>query len=461
MDTAQGSTSNRVTPSPLAPGFDLCRVRCVAESELRALIEKDSDFFTRLMSCATERQQALVDGRLSLIKDTYRVDALITPALDDLRERIRSTLRLVQPIDMYIQSSPEPNAFCIPSRKGTRLVMCLHSALLDLLTSDELMFVMGHEIGHALLEHARIPKIGFDDAQFSPLEVVRTRALGRRQEVSCDRIGLLACQNIDVAGSALLKIMSGLSERWLTFDAAAFAKHFDQIADMAEVTSMDDATSTHPVIGLRVKALLTFFDSELYAEATNSSGGRAATAEMEKATQHLLGVLEPDLSEIESASEKDAANALLVSGAMALVAADGALDRAEMTYLREHVNVSDDMVEAMSRPDFVSRTIDDLGKPAWILSRKLSVASRAGVLHELCRVALSAGGYADNELKVLSQLGQMLQIPESLFSNVLRETEPPKPNPEAGPAVAKPARRKRKTKATASEEPERRRDDAG
>jgi uncharacterized tellurite resistance protein B-like protein len=437
------STAPKKAVCPISAAFDLKRVRCTGESKLRSAIEKNEDFYKRLMGRSEQQQHALVDGRLSLIKDTYRVNPTITPKLGALREALQKTLRLVQPVDMYVQSSSQPNAFCVPSRKGTRLVMCLHSALLDLLTPHELMFVMGHEVGHALLEHAKIPNIDFDDPEFSPLEVVRIRALGRRQEVSCDRIGLLACQSTKVAGSALLKIMSGLSDRWLTFDELAFAKQFDEIAELAEVTQMDDAVSTHPVIGLRMKALLSFVESQVYADALDLPAGKLANEEMERATEHLLCVLEPDLSELESASEEDAAGRLLVMGALALVAADGAFDSGEIAYLKGRMQLTEEMMADMKEPDFVERALAGIAKDAMVLSRKLSVANRVGVLRELCRVALAAGGYAEGEQRVLVQIGQRLGIPEVVFHRVLGTTEPPEKQSSTSTASKSVKRRKK------------------
>jgi uncharacterized tellurite resistance protein B-like protein len=445
------STAPKKAVCPISAAFDLKRVRCTGESTLRSAIEKNEDFYKRLMGRSEQRQHSLVDGRLSLIKDTYRVNPAITPKLGALQDALQRTLRLVQPIDMYVQASAQPNAFCVPSRKGTRLVMCLHSALLDLLTPHELMFVMGHEVGHALLEHAKIPSIDFDDPEFSPLEVVRIRALGRRQEVSCDRVGLLACQNTKVAGSALLKIMSGLSDRWLTFDEFVFAKQFDEIAELAEVTQMDDAVSTHPVIGLRMKALLSFGGSQLYAEAFDLPAGKLANEEMERAIEHLLCVLEPDLSELESASEEHAAGRLLVMGALALVAADGAFDSGEIAYLKGRMRLTDEMMADMKQPDFVERAVAGIAKDAMVLSRKLSVANRVGLLRELCRVALAAGGYAEGEQRVLVQVGQLLEIPEVVFHRVLGTTEAPEKQSSASTA-SKPVKRRKKPRSESTQD---------
>jgi len=126
-----GIATEKKSLSPIVASFELSRVRCEAEVALYAAVENNPDFFGRLSSCTEGSNAALVEGRLSLIKNSYRVDPTLTPHLHKLAETLRAILRLVQPLDVYVVANPELNAFCLPSRKGTRLVMCLHSSLLD------------------------------------------------------------------------------------------------------------------------------------------------------------------------------------------------------------------------------------------------------------------------------------------------------------------------------------------
>src|SRR5687767_12396995 len=106
--------SERKAVSPIAASFDLKRVRCEAEATLQAAIEKNQDFYKRLAGRMPQGQTAFIDGRLSLIKDTYRVDAALSPTLHQLRDMLRTTLRLVQPIDLHVEANAVLNAFCLP-----------------------------------------------------------------------------------------------------------------------------------------------------------------------------------------------------------------------------------------------------------------------------------------------------------------------------------------------------------
>ncbi len=437
--------NERQTVRPVAPTFAIDDVRCAAEVTTRSYIESKTDFHKRLQSRSKGHEGSFVEGRLSLVKNTYRVDPTLSPLLHRLQQMLRATLRIVQPIDVYIAADPSLNAFCIPSRKGTRLVMCLNSGLVNHFTPHELMFVMGHEAGHALLDHGRFPRIEFDDPDFSPLEVVRLRALSRRQELSCDRVGYLACQSMAVAGSALLKMISGLSDRWVKFEEEAFLRQFDQIADLVEMTTLDDAASSHPVIGLRAKALRLFANSSTFAEATSQGQHELGAKQLEQEVEHMLSVLEPDLREIESASEESAVNQFLRTGAMAVTAADGTLDPNELAYLKQRMQLTDQLIAAMQGRDFVDVAIEGLSEEASVLRKKLSLQARAGLLHELCRVSLSSGGYAMEEHTTLARIAALLDITPEVFRRVLGDAEPPELG-ETDAEPAEPVKRRRKSK---------------
>jgi hypothetical protein len=122
-----------------------------------------------------------------------------------------------------------------------------------LLDEEEFEFVIGHELGHFLLDHhAVIKNIGQPN-----FEYFRQR---RSQEISVDRIGLVPCVSLDTAVRALMKTVSGLTERHLRFDVTAFIAQLRKI----EASTPDWSGSTHPSILIRAKALLWFSLSDYF-----------------------------------------------------------------------------------------------------------------------------------------------------------------------------------------------------
>lgn len=121
--------------------------------------------------------------------------------------------------ELYVQASPMFNAMTIGLDKP---IIVVDSGLIDLLDEDELRFVIGHELGHALSGHAlyrtllmrllaltgvlsSIPLggIGFRVITAALMEWVR------KSELSADRAGLLATQEPAVAFRAHMKMASG------------------------------------------------------------------------------------------------------------------------------------------------------------------------------------------------------------------------------------------------------------
>jgi len=405
--------SKTVTVAPVVPGFDLTSVRCAVEAHLHELIWKDEDLLRRITALDEERKKANIERRRRLLTDGYRVDEAITPKLYNLGRMLTRILRLACPLDLFVWGSHEHQAFCLPSKKGNRLVMCLHSGLIASLSSQELLFVMGHEVGHALLKHGETLGIDFENPYFSPLEVLRIRALERAQEISCDRIGLLACQDVRVASSALFKANCGLTDKWLSFDETAYSRHFDELSSMAEFIDLADASETHPIIPLRVKALIAFAKSELYAKASGKSGWTFASGDIELRVDNMLSALAPDLSELENAEEKEAYNQFVIDGALLVIVADGVIEPQEVAWLERVTKgewSGERLAANLSQPEFWQHLEERVNACAEVLRFKLPEVKRAGLFHAMCEVAQSAGGILDSEGEVLDGLRKRLGI---------------------------------------------------
>ena len=178
MAAAHQEHDKPLTLHPIAPNFDLASVCCATESRLHELIWKDEDLLGRMKVRAKEMAERLCGERLKLVRDSYRVDEAITPKLFRLGVMLRKVLRLPFPLDMFVRYDNRLNASCYPSRKGNRLVMCLNSSLAASATPQELLWIMGHEVGHALLKHVEMPEFSFDPDiddiwEFSQLEILR------------------------------------------------------------------------------------------------------------------------------------------------------------------------------------------------------------------------------------------------------------------------------------------------
>ena len=194
--------------------------------------------------------------------DSYRIDRtrnqfyyndlwispLVTPALASGLELVCQRLQLPEgTVEAFVYSSPEVQAECLAGSTANCVVR-FSSSLVDLLDNNEFQFVAGHEIGHFLLGHG-IVKL---DNQGDNLEFFFQQ---RRQEISVDRIGLIACQSLETAIRALMKTVSGLSSEHLRFDVGAF---ISQLRDAPIATNDEGHFTTHSSSLIRCRALLWF-----------------------------------------------------------------------------------------------------------------------------------------------------------------------------------------------------------
>lgn len=146
----------------------------------------------------------------------------------------------------FVHADQEMQARCSMARG--QCIIELSSGLVQSLSANELAFVIGHEIGHFLLDHHYLP--------LSPTESYERWSVLRAREISADRLGLIACGSIDNALRAIIKTFSGLADEHLRFDTVAFlGRHFDDtIPKHIEASPYD----THPSFPLRARCLIKF-----------------------------------------------------------------------------------------------------------------------------------------------------------------------------------------------------------
>ncbi len=156
----------------------------------------------------------------------------------------------------FVYASPFLQAECHPAGDH-KCYIRLSSALVEALDSAELMFVVGHELGHFLLGHL--------NNQSRSVKSHEDLISARRRELSVDRIGLVACQSLPSALSAIMKTMSGLSGKNLRFNAASFIAQLrsyegNKISDNAVFQS-------HPSWLIRSRALLWFSMNHFFQDS--------------------------------------------------------------------------------------------------------------------------------------------------------------------------------------------------
>ena len=78
-----------------------------------------------------------------------RVGPTQLPKIHAALQEAKTVLGLGIPVDLYVKQNPVPNAYTM-AMQGKKPFIVVHSALVELLTAEELQAVIAHELGHAV-----------------------------------------------------------------------------------------------------------------------------------------------------------------------------------------------------------------------------------------------------------------------------------------------------------------------
>ncbi|MDR2215271.1 MAG: M48 family metallopeptidase [Nevskiaceae bacterium] len=223
--------------------------------------------------------------RYAMLGSDLRITDKQFPSLYRMFRQACDVLEVPEPL-LYVSSAPAINAFTACSDKP---IIKIHSHLLDIMHDDEIMFVIGHELAHIKSEHlvysvlgellstgalrlivGTVPGLSM---LYTPAEISLNYAYYhwlRAAEYTCDRGGVLACQNFDAACRALMKL-SGHSHKYAdelsldAFVAQAGAFHEENESTLGKIQQiLLSFGQTHPWAVLRVRELMKFRDSGDY-----------------------------------------------------------------------------------------------------------------------------------------------------------------------------------------------------
>ncbi len=219
--------------------------------------------------------QGLADFLAQIRMHGLRVTPTTTPILFQSLGRVTEALQLDEPPEVYVVNDPRANASAPAFGLRTRPVMVLNSGLVELLTPAEMEFAMGHELGHLGLGHG-----GQAERFQSEFEALQARSQQRYQEVSADRVGLLATRSVFTAAHVMVKLASGLRGDSVALDIEAFLSQLDR--DPAEMSREWELHQSHPALPLRLWALLRFGVTSEYAQLSGAGEGGERLADIEQ-----------------------------------------------------------------------------------------------------------------------------------------------------------------------------------
>ncbi|MGD2252772.1 MAG: M48 family metallopeptidase [Anaerolineales bacterium] len=145
----------------------------------------------------------------------------------------------------------------------------VYAGVVRMMDTDELRFIIGHELGHVRLGHTWLNSLlgGMAGIPSPYLAAVLLhfafRWWNRLCEYSADRAGLMACGKLEKAASALIKLEHGASAA-LTAEGWQRAIRRIEAEDDHLEYNLREMLSTHPMTVRRLEALRGFAKSRQY-----------------------------------------------------------------------------------------------------------------------------------------------------------------------------------------------------
>lgn len=156
---------------------------------------------------------------------------------------------------VYVVQNPEINAYAVGMRKK---IIVINTGLIDATDSDELTFIIGHELSHVKYGWVLPVKVpGFT----IPVPMLFS---SQRREYTCDRGGLIACRDLNKSILVLAKLALGKSLA-SKIDIEQFYDNKKEVED-DRISRLSEALASHPPVRDRVLRLREFYHSPLYKE---------------------------------------------------------------------------------------------------------------------------------------------------------------------------------------------------
>lgn len=384
----------------------------------------DIDFYNKCLE--NENIKKIRDVRLNqrhddsyrrrLLGSSLKINSRLSPKLFSMVSNAANIAGLGdKDIEVYIYNSPEQNATCYYNGKQ-QIILTFSSALLHTMNDNELKFVIGHELGHALFEHSNLPSTGIaEDDNCSAQEAMQLMSWSRRAEISADRMGLFVCKDEDAAISSFLKLSCGVSSPIINFDIKEYTKQIQDLKSLS--TNLDDTSqcySTHPFNPIRVAAVGLYAKSEHFTKDASSA---MPFDKIDHKINELLDFMEP----VDNAQKKQISDEFIMWAGVLVALADGEFTQDEHANLREQLgdqtyqafveelNQADDMESfARGKMNALLPTIKTLSAPdcCSIIQRLIVVARADQKLHHQERV-------------VLEEIAEQLSVDKTFINQIL------------------------------------------
>ena len=340
------------------------------------------------------------DSHLSnLLSRSIRVEKEIFPTVGNAIEKVFKRLDLENEFNFFVTADNfQANAACSLMPSASKPDIIITSKLIELLSEEELQFIIGHEVAHYFYQHSLYPNLETASETNLKLNILN---LNRSAEISADRVGFIASGSLEKSLRASFKLASGLSEKYLKF---SFSTYLDQLREIESIgKSQSELWSTHPSFLIRIQALIWFSMSKEYHEYfdTKKKGIydlKTIDSKIEKTIKKVVG------DELEN-SNKAIYDRARLWGSLKLFLVDNKFSKEEQAKFTELVGKEKARKAIgwlkLSNPNMLDKKVEE----GFSEASKLLKSDRQNLGKELEKAAKTAGG---KKIKILDALSKLL-----------------------------------------------------
>lgn len=401
---------------------DLEALRFDGERAVLSHLLADPVYVDLMRRVQTERaERDAVARRASLGDGRVRLRRAMVPGVFALLDRCVAALGLKAPVELYCVNDGAVNA-CVSVTTDRRVLIDITAGAINQLENAELLYVLGHELGHALLGHLETPRL--EDGEFTELSALRSFALQRYEEVSADRVGLLCCDDLPTAVRAEFVLTTGIVNRAALGDPTAFLAYARQAVAALDAggATIGEGYQTHPHGELRAMAIDLFARSETFHKLLGRTGGELTERALEREVARLVRLMNPSV--VEAGFKGDDVTEFVLLGALSVASATGGVVAAERKALRKLGAGHAALMKRLEALPFEEQQVR-LAELGEALVVTMPPAARTAIVDDLTVVARADGRISKGERAVLDGIAALLAVSEDGVGETLDALDAP------------------------------------
>lgn len=311
----------------------------------------------------------------------------------DVKER----LGFNDPVDFYVTGDSTINAFSIAAEDEKHPhIVNVNSELFNLMSEDELRFVIGHELGHLMNHDTALRRlINFvypPQATQIPVTLqYKIHLHDNLAELVADRYGYIACGNLEACVTAFFKMASGLDLEKMEVSIEDLlsdnSKHLDYFLKGGGMSHYD-----HPVNPIRIQAI------NLFANAKTQD-------ELEKGIAELIQILlKVGNSPLDGPMSTFVATAGIITAKI-----DGDISKEEYEHIVQALSGNNIFPKALL-DDIYNADVDALFEQSINEILNINPGLKSNLLEYIISIVLADRQIGEKEVNFVYGIGQALKL---------------------------------------------------